>query len=692
MKTKIALIISALIALSSIAQNGVNYKAIIKDGNGDLFVDQPVTVQFEILQGAAMTTVYSESHAINTDTNGLVMVNIGEGATGDDFTTVNWSSDQHYLNVQVNTGSGLVDMGTTEFKTVPYALNALTSSDNKWTENTNGINTSNNAVGINSAAPEHTLDIRSTSQTEAAELNLSNSDKTRNLRFFTGNETFTDPAISWVPGNSLLFATFDDNTLAFNEFMRMSSLGDVGIGMTDPEARLDILGGDWDLDSGNPGDLRIGNATHNFRIGVATGGGGAGITRLYTNSNALILGTNDTPRLIIEPDGSIKAPSLDNGLIESAGNKALVTKEYVDASAASGLETLDEGNGIGYRLIGKDPDNYGEIGLDAVDLSSSTSYSIARGATGDFSFAAGHGVIASGDYSSAIGTSTVALEPYSIAMGTSSRANGKYSISIGYASAAYSFQEIAIGTFNTYYESNSTTSYDPSDRLFGIGNGTSITNRSNAFTVLKNGNIGVQTSTPVNKFQITGGADASLSNSSGYLTLGAIENVNIVLDNNEILARNNGNNSTLYVQAEGGATSFGGSMYLNGTLLHSSDRRLKKDIETLPYGLDAILRLQPKAYNWHDRTQDTKSFGLIAQEVREVVGHLVEQKDDAAQTLTVNYTELIPVLIKALQEQNQIIQSQGKAIESSKNQYRSLQDNYESLVSRMEQLEAKQSN
>jgi hypothetical protein len=54
-----------------------------------------------------------------------------------------------------------------------------------------------------------------------------------------------------------------------------TNTGNVGIGTNAPAARLDILGGNWDTAS-TEGDLRIGDATYRLKIGVATGGGGAG--------------------------------------------------------------------------------------------------------------------------------------------------------------------------------------------------------------------------------------------------------------------------------------------------------------------------------------------------------------------------------------------------------------------------------
>jgi hypothetical protein len=72
--------------------------------------------------------VYEETHAPTTDANGIVILNIGEGApvTGD-FSAIDWSSNNHFLKVQIDTGSGLQDMGATAFKTVPYALHAKTA-------------------------------------------------------------------------------------------------------------------------------------------------------------------------------------------------------------------------------------------------------------------------------------------------------------------------------------------------------------------------------------------------------------------------------------------------------------------------------------------------------------------------------------------------------------------------------------
>ncbi|WP_299335802.1 tail fiber domain-containing protein [uncultured Psychroserpens sp.] len=120
MKSKFTILILLLTCLSY-AQNGINYKAVIKDNIGNVLVNENIFVQFAILEGGS-TNVYTETHAPTTDENGIIIINIGEGTpTSGNFSTIDWGSNDHSLNVQINTGSGFVDMGTTEFKSVPYA-------------------------------------------------------------------------------------------------------------------------------------------------------------------------------------------------------------------------------------------------------------------------------------------------------------------------------------------------------------------------------------------------------------------------------------------------------------------------------------------------------------------------------------------------------------------------------------------
>ncbi|MGK4566430.1 hypothetical protein [Flavobacterium sp. 3HN19-14] len=45
------------------------------------------------------------------------------------FNTVDWANGNSYLKIELNTGSGYIDMGTTQFMSVPYALFAGSSTN-----------------------------------------------------------------------------------------------------------------------------------------------------------------------------------------------------------------------------------------------------------------------------------------------------------------------------------------------------------------------------------------------------------------------------------------------------------------------------------------------------------------------------------------------------------------------------------
>jgi len=104
--------------------------------------------------------------------------------------------------------------------------------------------------------------------------------------------------------------------------------------------------------------------------------------------------------------------------------------------------------------------------------------------------------------------------------------------------------------------------------------------------------------------------------------------------------------------------------------VNSSDVRLKKNIEDIPYGLEEIMKLHPVSYKWiknPDGNDGPKRLGLLAQEVQTVIPEVVRDwcyKADEqsgkivkmpAATLGLQYDAIIPVLIKGMQEQQKII-------------------------------------
>jgi len=97
-----------------------------------------------------------------------------------------------------------------------------------------------------------------------------------------------------------------------------------------------------------------------------------------------------------------------------------------------------------------------------------------------------------------------------------------------------------------------------------------------------------------------------------------------------------------------------------------SDRRFKKDIETIPNSLELIRKMRGTTYtlntkDFPDRNfSGGKQYGFIAQEVAEVIPELALLNSDGY--YAVNYTMLIPVLTEAIKEQDSTMIAQTEVI------------------------------
>lgn len=104
---------------------------------------------------------------------------------------------------------------------------------------------------------------------------------------------------------------------------------------------------------------------------------------------------------------------------------------------------------------------------------------------------------------------------------------------------------------------------------------------------------------------------------------------------------------------------------VNGTI-NTSDAREKQDVRALNYGLAEVMQLKPVRFRWKRDPEQGDKLGLLAQDLQDVLPETVVDKswrvnDDGtreevpAERLGVYYSDIIPVLIKAVQEQQQQI-------------------------------------
>jgi len=103
-----------------------------------------------------------------------------------------------------------------------------------------------------------------------------------------------------------------------------------------------------------------------------------------------------------------------------------------------------------------------------------------------------------------------------------------------------------------------------------------------------------------------------------------------------------------------------GDASISGSLVAPSDRRLKKDIKPIEDALEIVGQLQPKTYSYKAnkivefKLSDGLEYGLIAQEVQDVLPTLVTEKalisEEGDSYMGVEYEQLIPILLQAIKE------------------------------------------
>jgi hypothetical protein len=267
---------------------------------------------------------------------------------------------------------------------------------------------------------------------------------------------------------------------------------------------------------------------------------------------------------------------------------------------------------------------------------------------------------------------------------------GGFNTSLGYL-AGFSNQtgnsNIFLGNMAGYYETGSNKLYienTPSDKNNALVYGEFDTK---SFTI--NGKLGIMKTSPAVKIDVASGnwdvhngegdfriGDGSyrfkigVANSGGgagdvrltshggtsRLILGSNGQDVLLVYGTSVMPWND-NLSTLGTSSNRWTTVYA----VNGTI-NTSDARLKTDIANLQYGLESILKLRPVTFRWKNEESSSPHLGLLAQEVAQVITEVVDTGNDNNHTLGINYSELVPVLIKSIQEQYVLIETQNEKI------------------------------
>jgi len=137
MKTLAQIFILAVFATASLhsqVPEGFNFQALARDGNGNLIANKTVTLTAQIRSGSATgALVWEEKQETTTNEFGLMsLVICGDnalrtGGSASNVGEINWAGSLHFLGLKIDAGNGLVDLGATQLRSVPYSLASAAS-------------------------------------------------------------------------------------------------------------------------------------------------------------------------------------------------------------------------------------------------------------------------------------------------------------------------------------------------------------------------------------------------------------------------------------------------------------------------------------------------------------------------------------------------------------------------------------
>ena len=232
-----------------------SYQTVIRDANWQAISNQNVSIEIAIIEDASNgAVIYKESHSSTTNDLGLVNLAVGGGVVSfGSWANIDWGNHNYFIQVAVDVTGGVnyIVMGTSQLRSVPYALYAENTGNtsNIWQQDSlNNISYNLGKVGIGSSNPKENFQIGDrwffhNGLTKAISYN----------QFWNGNnweyET-TNPSsgIEFNMGNTGAVSIYTSQSgtagtqvSGLSQKLTVLNDGKVGIGTTTPSHTLEVI-------------------------------------------------------------------------------------------------------------------------------------------------------------------------------------------------------------------------------------------------------------------------------------------------------------------------------------------------------------------------------------------------------------------------------------------------------------------
>jgi hypothetical protein len=616
MKRTIITLFSAMLILLTVSQikaqvpQGFNYQAVARNSSGTLITNQNVGIKIIIHQSSASgTPVYSETFTPATNQFGLFTIIIGQGTVvSGTFNTIAWSTGDYWIQVEMDPtgGTTYASMGAAQLLTVPYAMYSATAKTSAAAGSNGEIQfDSSGAIGANS-------------------------------KLFWNN-TSKELGIGTTSPVAVLDIDRNDAQTNSELWIEQDGTGDPAIGFQDP-------GGNWSigLDQADGSKFKIAD---NFSV--------ASRTKLTIDTAGNVgLGTT-TPAYKLDA----------NGWVRFGSQSSAETGLYIDKAASS-----DEA-WISYRTNGIDNWVAGPYGSDDYRL-----FDWGNGGPSNASF-----IITKNTDLVGIGTTTPDGQLTVVNNGAGLSATTMHLTNNNAAGIGLYVNTASTDATAVFTNSNASGNTIIA-KLFDGGANDIV--RFDNFFGSHYGRIslfGNNTSSALGGFL------------TGYGTYGLVFGDYDASGNYTDIAGVYHNTPSTTALVTYSSASLGSSTYLwsavwatNGTI-QTSDETRKENIKPVSYGLNEVMNLKPVSFQWKEnksRIGNGTNLGFLAQDLAKVLPDVVvhetisQQEIDNAKkymgidisnkdTYGVKYSEIIPVLVKAIQEQQAEIEMLKAEIKAS---------------------------